>query len=150
MNKLRIYLDNCCYGRPFDNQNDAKICDETQAKMEIQALVRHKMVELVYSTVSLREINDYPYEGNRKAILEFVETNASYYICEDKNGTIKNLTAEIMKTGLRMKDATHTAYAIMAKCDCLITTDSRLKKYRDSRIKVVNPIEFLKDWRTLQ
>ena len=54
-----------------------------------------------------------------------------------------------MKSGIKLKDASHTACAIMAKCDYLITTDKRLLKYRDERIKIVNPIEFVKIWRDL-
>jgi hypothetical protein len=39
---LKIYLDNCCYGRPFDNQKDPAIREETRAKMFIQSLVKYK------------------------------------------------------------------------------------------------------------
>ena len=51
-----------------------------------------------------------------------------------------------MRTGIKLKDASHTACAIIAKCDYLITTDKRLIKYRDNQIKIINPIEFLKIW----
>ena len=37
---LKIYLDNCCYNRPFDNQKDRAIGAETQAKMFIQSLIK--------------------------------------------------------------------------------------------------------------
>jgi predicted nucleic acid-binding protein len=46
-------------------------------------------------------------------------------------------------TGLKTKDALHVACAIVAKCDYFVTTDSRLLKYVDSRIKMVSPIEFV-------
>jgi hypothetical protein len=35
MNKLKLYLDNCCFNRPFDNQSQLKIYLETQAKLAI-------------------------------------------------------------------------------------------------------------------
>jgi hypothetical protein len=39
MKKYKIYLDNCCYNRPFDNQEQRDIFDETMAKIYIQELV---------------------------------------------------------------------------------------------------------------
>ena len=37
---MRVYLDNCCYNRPFDEQTQLKVRLETEAKMEIQTLVK--------------------------------------------------------------------------------------------------------------
>ena len=144
---FKIYFDNCCYNRPFDNQKDLVIKTETQAKMFIQSLVKYKTVELVYSSISVQEITDSPFEENSRSILDFIENNAKYYISKDNNETAVSLTEEIMGTGIKLKDASHTACAILAKCDYLITTDKRLLKYQDNRIKIINPIDFLKIWR---
>ena len=35
---IRVYLDNCCYNRPFDEQTQLRVRHETEAKMEILAL----------------------------------------------------------------------------------------------------------------
>ena len=40
MSKLKIYLDNCSYNRPFDDQNQKRIHLDTVAKLYIQADVR--------------------------------------------------------------------------------------------------------------
>jgi predicted nucleic acid-binding protein len=146
---LKIYLDNCCYGRPFDNQNDTIIFTETQAKLEIQSLIKYKVLELVYSSISIQEITDIPFEEIRNFVLEFINNNAKYYVSKDNSESTITLTEEIMQTGIKLKDASHTACAITAKCDYLITTDKRLLKYTDSRIKIVDPINFLEIWRTL-
>ena len=146
---LKIYFDNCWYGRPFDNQKDPIIRKETQAKVFIQSLVKYKALELVYSSVSLEEIKAIPLEENNQSILDFIEKNAKYYVSTDNNETAISLTEEIMRTGVRLKDASHTACAVIAGCDYLITTDKRLIKYTDDRIKIINPIEFLKIWRAL-
>ena len=37
---LRIYLDNCCYNRPYDDQSQIRISLEAQAKIFIQNAVR--------------------------------------------------------------------------------------------------------------
>ena len=46
---MRVYLDNCCYNRPFDPQTDLRISLETAAKMQVQALMRSGEVEYVWS-----------------------------------------------------------------------------------------------------
>ena len=149
MPKLRIYLDNCCYGRPFDNQKDPKIREETRAKMFIQSLVKYGALELAYSSITVKELADSPFEDNSRSILAFIESNATFFIGELKNNTAVSLTEEIMRTGIKLKDASHTACAIIADCDYLVTTDKRLAKYQDHRMKIVNPIEFIKIWRDL-
>ncbi len=35
MERLKIYLDNCCYNRPYDDQSQLKVSLEAQAKLEI-------------------------------------------------------------------------------------------------------------------
>jgi len=49
---ITIYLDNCAYNRPFDDQTQIKIALETAAKQHIQRLVMEKKVDLVYSYVN--------------------------------------------------------------------------------------------------
>ncbi len=142
----RIYLDNCCYNRPFDNQNDPTIAIETRAKMYIQSLIRYKAVELAYSLITMQEIADSPFVENSQAIIDFIETNARYYIGKDSNEAAIALTLEVMRTGVKLKDAAHVACAILARCDYLITTDKRLLKYADDRMKVVNPVDFVRIW----
>ena len=34
---MRVYLDNCCYNRPFDPQEQLRIRLETEAKLEVQS-----------------------------------------------------------------------------------------------------------------
>ncbi len=146
---LKIYLDNCCYNRPFDNQRDAAIAIETQAKLFIQSLVRYKAVELAYSSISMQEIADSPFEENSRAILDFIESNAGQYVGRASNEAAIPLTLEVMRTGVKLKDAAHVACAIAAECDYLITTDKRLLKYADDRIKIVNPVDFVRIWEAL-
>ena len=143
----RIYFDNCSYNRPVDDQKDLKIQEETQAKMFIQALVRYNSLDLVYSSISLQEIYDSPFEENKISVLEFIEQNAKFYIGKDNNEAAISLTREVMQKGVKLKDASHVAFAILAKCDYLITTDKGLLKYKDERIQIVNPIYFAETWR---
>ena len=46
---MRVYLDMCCYNRPYDDQAQLKVAMETQSKLHIQMLIREKKLELVVS-----------------------------------------------------------------------------------------------------
>ena len=48
---MKIYLDNCCYNRPFDDQSQMKIHLETQAKLYIQAKIKEGIYDLVWSYI---------------------------------------------------------------------------------------------------
>ena len=39
---MKIYLDNCCFYRPYDDQTQIRISLETQAKLYVQDLVKKK------------------------------------------------------------------------------------------------------------
>jgi hypothetical protein len=46
---MRIYLDNCCFNRPYDDQTQIKIEVETKAKLFIQSQVENGSLELAWS-----------------------------------------------------------------------------------------------------
>ena len=56
---------------------------------------------------------------------------------------VLSIAEQAKKSGLKTKDALHAACAIVAKCDYLITTDTGFLKYSDSRITILNPMEFI-------
>ncbi|GHT87315.1 hypothetical protein FACS1894137_14420 [Spirochaetia bacterium] len=49
MGNVRVYIDNCSYNRPYDDQNQIKIALEAQAKLYIQRLITEKKLDLVFS-----------------------------------------------------------------------------------------------------
>ena len=150
MQKPRIYLDNCCYNRPFDDLTLEKNRLEANAKMFIQSLVKYKCISLCYSFMSLAENEDSPFEDNKAYILSFIEENASIFVGTKRLNEIETLAGEIMQTGIKKKDATHLACALIANCDYFITTDKRVLKYRTDKMRIINPIDFLAVWRDLQ
>ncbi|MCL2055403.1 MAG: hypothetical protein FWG90_13360 [Oscillospiraceae bacterium] len=149
MDKLKIYLDNCCYNRPFDDLTIEKNWLESNSKMFIQSLIKFKSVSLYYSFMSQIEIDDSPYEERKAYILDFVETNAVAFIGKSRFAEIEMLSDEIMQTGIKKKDATHLACSIIAKCDYFVTTDRGVLNHKTDKIKIINPIKFVEIWRTL-
>ena len=86
---MKIYLDNCCFNRPYDDQTQIRISLETQAKLYVQDLVKNKKVDLVTSYVLWYENSQNPYETKRTAISAFMQRNSAEYIDIDKTDSPK-------------------------------------------------------------
>lgn len=141
---MKIYLDNCCYNRPYDDQSQIRISLETQAKLYIQNLVKDKQIELVTSYILEYENGKNKFGKRKQVIAEFMETNESYYVGIERDSDVAKIAEPIMQTGVKEKDAFHVACAILAKCDYFITTDDRLLKYQDGGLPLVTPEEFIR------
>ncbi|EOS81658.1 hypothetical protein C817_00387 [Dorea sp. 5-2] len=141
---MKIYLDNCCYNRPYDDQSQIRISLETQAKLYIQNLVKDKQIELVTSYILEYENGKNKFGKRKQVIAEFMETNESYYVGVERDSDVAKIAEPIMQTGVKEKDAFHVACAILAKCDYFITTDDRLLKYQDGGLPLVTPEEFIR------
>ncbi len=53
---MRLYLDNCCYNRPYDSQESFKISMETRAKLYVQDEVKAGKYELIGSYIVKRRV----------------------------------------------------------------------------------------------
>ena len=140
---MRIYMDMCCYNRPYDPQEQLKISLEAKAKLHIQRLVEEGKVELIGSYTLDYESSNVPFPMRRKAITDFIASNICGYVGGERSEIISKKAEEIMKTNVKERDAYHVASAIYAKCDYFISTDTRLLKYKTNEIKMVNPIQFI-------
>ena len=140
---MRVYLDMCCYNRPYDDQSQLRIALESQSKLQIQSLIRDGKLELIGSYTLDYELSRNPYEMRRNAIARFIENNLSGYVGSNRADIIRPLAESIMETGVKEKDAYHVASAIYAKCDYFISTDIRLLKYQTDKIKLVTPVDFI-------
>lgn len=141
---MRIYLDNCCYNRPYDDQSQIRIYLETQAKLYIQNMIKHKQVELVTSYVLDYENGKNKIAQRKQVIEKFMESNESYYVSSERAPDIAQIAESIMHTGIKEKDALHVACAILAECEFFITTDDRLLKYQECKVALVTPGEFIR------
>lgn len=136
----KIYLDSCCFNRPFDDQIQPKVRFETQAKLFIQGLVLNKEIKLVWSYVLKFENSRNIFEAKRNAIARWENLSAQFV--NASAGIIAD-AEEIARTGVAALDALHIACAIAAGCDYCVTVDKRMLKYQDKRIVICSPIEFL-------
>ena len=143
---MRIYLDNCCYNRPYDDQAQIRIHLETEAKLHIQDMIKKGMLLLVTSYMLEYENGKNRFSHKRLAISHFMETNESYYVGIEHAGEAEKIAEHIMDSGIKSADALHVACAILAESDYFITTDDRLLKYQAERIQIVTPGEFIRRW----
>ena len=142
---MRIYLDNCCLNRPYDDQNSMKLFLETQAKLHIQQMIKQGRIELCSSYMLDYENSENPFEMRKKPIAGFLGDYAAIYVSVGSREKIEKIAADIMTTGVKFKDACHVACALLAECDVFLTTDKRLLKYSSESIKMMNPIEFFEE-----
>ena len=64
---MRVYLDNCCYNRPFDVQTQTAIKIESDAKLLIQGLMRTGVLEYAWSFMLRMEVSRNPdYQRKRQ------------------------------------------------------------------------------------
>jgi predicted nucleic acid-binding protein len=139
--EMRIYLDNCCYNRPFDYQGQLVIRLETDAKLRIQEQIRSGKVELCWSFVLDYENAANPFKAVRNRIAAWKKLAvANCALTED----ISEKAAELMPFGLRQMDASHIACALHLGADVFLTTDKKILNQAIPDIAVMNLINFLR------
>ena len=139
---MRIYLDNCCFNRPFDDQNQVKINAETQAKLYIQEKILRNVFDLCWSFMLDYENNDNPFENRKLRIGKW--RDVAKHNCNMSNDYIEKKAEQLQAVGLRKKDAVHLSCAIHSNCDYFITTDMGILKRNLKEITIVDPLEFIR------
>ena len=147
MGTPKIYLDNCCYNRPFDNQTQMKIKLETEAKLYIQTSIREGKYSLCWSFMLDYENGKNPYKEKRDLIILWKEIADDF--CPPSE-IILSRGKKIMKSGIKNEDALHIACAIEKNCEYFITTDYKLTIISVEGINVINPIDFVRKMEELQ
>jgi len=143
MNKVPlIYLDNCCFNRPFDDQSQLKIHLETEAKLAIQAKIVSGDFKLIWSFVLKYENQRNPYADRRRKTTNWI-SYASVLVVPDQ--AIFDKAEELMRSNLKPMDALHLACAVSAVADFFITTDMGILRKGQSckgALRIISPLEF--------
>ncbi|OGJ92056.1 MAG: hypothetical protein A2268_05855 [Candidatus Raymondbacteria bacterium RifOxyA12_full_50_37] len=139
--KKTVYLDNCCFNRPYDSQLQEKVHLETEAKLYVQDLIKQNSLDLIWSFMLDFENSANPLAEQKESILEWKYTAKTTVQALDEVRISANKIQ--LETNLKSKDALHIACAIHAKADFLLTTDTRMLKSKINGILIVNPVEFV-------
>ena len=137
---MRVYLDVCCFNRPFDDQTQLRIQLETEAKLYIQSKILLGEIHLMWSYILDVENNRNPYEEVRKAIGEWKSIAVEF--CKENEQILEY--AEYLHTlDIKPRDALHLACAVYLEADYFFTTDKRLLNKQVKEIPILNPLDFL-------
>jgi predicted nucleic acid-binding protein len=141
---MRLYLDNCAFNRPFDDQSRIRIRLETEAKLYIQERIKQGKVYLVWSYILDIENDQNPFEEKRSAIERWKKLAV---VDIEETDTLKERANSFLAYGVKAKDALHVAAAIEGKADVFITTDDGLLKKLAgvAKIQAANPIDIAGD-----
>ena len=139
---IRIYMDTCCFNRPFDNQSQPAVYDEAQAVLKIQDGIIEGRHDLVWSYVLDREIFRTSDAVRKYEMLLWGDI--ACYVIKRKTAAIETLSNKLQGMGIKLFDPLHIACAVDLSCDCFITTDHKLLITPIHVINVIGPMTFLK------
>ncbi|MDR3695818.1 hypothetical protein [Mucilaginibacter sp.] len=122
---MRIYLDNCCFNRPFDNQSNIRVKLETDAKLYVQLMILNGKIELAWSYILDFENEANPFFERKYTIEKWKHLSI---IDISENGLILSKASNFVKSGIKAKDSLHLACSIATNCDYFLTTDDLIQK----------------------
>ena len=123
----------------MDRPSNVRIINGANAKMAIQRAIDCGKLELATSFMLVTENGKCPNRAAREYNLDFIARNKAVYISRIEKESFRPLVDEIASKGIKAADATHIACAIVSKSDYLVTTDDRMLKLNDPRIKIMSP-----------
>jgi len=140
---MRVYLDNCMFNRPFDDQTQIRIRLEAEAKLYVQDKIKNKDIELIWSYILEIENSQNPHDERRIAIQKWKNLSTIKIV---ENSKVLVNANNLLKFGIKPKDALHVASAVEGKADYFLTTDDKLLSgvNRSNIIEVLNPVDYIK------
>ena len=138
---MLIYLDICCFNRPFDDQSRDRVRLETEAKLFLQQRIIDGTLRLAWSYMLSYENSANPDKDIRRIISRW-EALSSTVVgpargIPERAGTYRDL-------GIRAKDALHLACAVEAGAEYFMTVDKGIlkKRARIDEPRILDPLEF--------
>jgi predicted nucleic acid-binding protein len=142
---MKLYLDSCCYNRPYDDQNQERIHFEGEAVLAIIHKAKENNDEIIGSPILDFELKQIKDNEKREKVKHLYEQTINGRI--GHNSDIFKRAKELSEqTNIRTLDRFHLCFAENAGADVLLTTDDKFKKACSKlnlNIKVMNPLKFL-------
>ncbi len=138
---MLVYLDNCCFNRPFDDQSQVRILLETEAKLAVQDRIRKGVLQLAWSYILDFENDANPFEERRTSIATWRRL-ASVDVYETDE--IIARAQRLNEVGFKPKDALHVSCAIAARCGVFLSTDGGIlnKAGLVPELAIQNPVDY--------
>ena len=140
---MLLFLDCCCFNRPFDDLSQIRVRLEAEAVEWILEEARGGRFTLVTSDYLLLELLRNPDHVKRDNTIAMTQYAALHIPAAD---ALRDRAMRIEELGFTPFDALHIASAESAKCSFLVTTDDRLLKKSQRHqshlmVSIVSPIE---------
>jgi predicted nucleic acid-binding protein len=122
---MLLFLDCCCFNRPFDDLSQIRVRLETEAVewiLEESRTGRFTIVTSDYLTMELLRNPDPVKRANTLAMTQYSE------LLVPALESVATRASRLASLGITGFDAPHVAAAEAASCDYLVTTDDRLLK----------------------
>ena len=139
---LRIYLDNCCLNRPYDDLSDNIVRMECEAVLTIVGICDTGRWLFYSSDVLLDEILGMRNIDRLEKVLMLYYSAAHIALTDE----IVLRAKELEKLNIKSHDALHLASAEAGNADIFLTTDNRLMKAAQRAnigVAVKNPLVWL-------
>ena len=141
---MKLFLDCCCYNRPYDDQSQDRIHDGSEAVLSIIHRSRHGKDSIVGSKTLELEISmtrDISRRYNLMLLYSAIESSIPY------TSDIKKRAEELLGlSNMKTMDSLHVASAEVGGADVFLTTDDKLiknAKNAELKIRVMNPVTYL-------
>ena len=141
---MRLYFDCCCYNRPFDDQSQQRIHDESEA---ILSLINRAVAcgDTILDSSILRLEIDRIGDPVKKAKVQQLHRIASEVVAYAPE--IRHRAEEIRQMSeIHEMDSLHLASAEFGSADVFLTTDMKLIKScrrAGGHMRVMNPVSYL-------
>ena len=140
---MKIYMDLCCYNRPFDDLSQDRVYFEAEAVLSIIKRCKNSGWILVSSAVI-------DIESTKQKDLDKLKKVQGIYKAAREHFPLTKQAEEraafFQLNGIKRFDSFHLAVAEINKADIFLTTDDRLLKAAkrlDLGIKASNPLAWL-------
>ena len=147
-----IYLDTNVYCRPFDDQQQARIRNESDAFEKIIDSVKEEKIALISSDILFFEVSNILKFYKRTEVEKFIS------LCKNRieeNDEIKELAILLRdQCDIKDRDALHLASAILSETEYYLTCDDDVTRRRNAAcvekvanengkiITILNPEDF--------
>lgn len=141
---MRLYLDCCCYNRPFDDLTQNRVHDESDAVLSILNRSRTDGNIILGSKVlkmEIRKISDMGKQANVKMLYQMTSEYVPF--SPDIQARAEQIQQE---SSIHNMDSLHIASAEAGNADVFLSTDDKLVRACQKlnlRVRVMNPVSYL-------
>ncbi len=149
-----VCLDTNVYSRPFDDQDQPSIRNESDAFLWLISEVRGERLKLLSSDILMFEVANILSEEKRTRVEPYLKLCAEH---KESTGEILDLGAQIQDNcHIKARDALHVSSAIIGDARYFLSCDDKVtrmkqarcyrkfaKPHRDTYFSAMNPVRFM-------